>query len=69
MRTDTERLNWLEKNNENLYRVTQTVRVPTTNTVGLPYTFDEKFLGWSTGSRADEYPTVREAIDAAMDYA
>lgn len=66
MRTDAERLDWLEAHNESLYRVTQAVRVPLTTTEPR-YEEREQFLGWSVGSRTDELPTVRAAIDAAMD--
>ena len=36
-------------------------------TTDLAYEEYDEFLGWSCGSRSDELPTVREAIDAAMD--
>jgi len=66
MRTDKERLDWLETQQVSLYAVTIGIRVPTT-TPDPGYETQYKFVGWSTGSRLDEAETVREAIDAAMD--
>ena len=66
MRTDTERLDWLEKNQTSLFRVIWVRRVPTT-TPDNRYEEVVDFLGWSTENRSDECASVREAIDAAMD--
>lgn len=65
MITDKQRLDWLEQNEESVYRVIETRRVPTTRTEPA-YEFKDVFLGWSFGSRFDECQTIREAIDSAM---
>jgi hypothetical protein len=67
LRTDTERLNWLEAGQKCLYRVITIGRKPTTTTEPPHYEEYSEFLGWCVEGRDDEMSTVREAIDAAMD--
>ncbi len=65
-RTDTERLNWLERNQVGLFRVERDEYVPCSR-ADRRYELETEFLGWCVSSRVGEWSTVREAIDAAMD--
>jgi len=66
MITDTDRLDWLEKHKEGIVTVWETKRQYTTQTHPTIEVKDI-FLGWSTSGRTDELPTIREAIDAAIE--
>ena len=67
-RTDKERLDWLESTQRGLFRVI-TVNRKQLTTTNSPYSEDHyEFLGWCVEECGDEeLPTVREAIDTAMD--
>jgi hypothetical protein len=66
MRTDTERLDWLEARELPLYIVTAQQRRYLTTHDGGSY-LETVFEGWCVDNHAGEYPTPRQAIDAAMD--
>jgi hypothetical protein len=67
MRTDEERLDWLEHNEAGVWPVLRTVRSPLTDgTWG--YTNEQVMDGWQAGSLSNPCAeTLREAIDNAME--
>lgn len=69
MRTDTERLDWLERTISGAWPVLRNVRVPLTDgTRG--YRTEEVLDGWHAGPLSNHTAdTLRDAIDNAMEYA
>ena len=65
MITDTERLDWLTKNQRGVWICTTRVLKVTTEIVPKPYE-EYIFEGWCVSDTDDIYASPREAIDAAM---
>ncbi len=64
--SDADRLDYLQRTTQTLYRITDVLRVPSTMP-GLRHTEEGTFLGWSLSNREDECATIREAIDVGLD--
>jgi hypothetical protein len=63
---DAERLDWLEQRQIGVYPVTQLVRDPCTTVDGPRYIERQEHVGWTANTNLQDSPTIREAIDAAM---
>ena len=63
--TDTERLDWLQRNEDTVFRVVHSEIRPTTRSDKLRERI-VVFEGWAVNDETDPRPTIREAIDAAM---
>lgn len=68
LRTDTDRIDWLEQHQLAVYKVIQ-VRRERKTTTWLGYDEIVDVLGWTVEGRSDEAPSIREAIDFAIDNA
>lgn len=66
MPTDTERIDWLQKQRVAVMPVFRTCRVALTLSDAPRHETRETFVGWSVATRTDELPTWRAAVDAAM---
>lgn len=63
--SDTARLDWLQAQKETVYRCTHQDRRATTDTF-RPYETVQVFDGWAVFEDQDPKPTIRDAIDWAM---
>ncbi len=66
MPTDTERLDWMERTQTPVYRCTVEKRGYRSTLPDAQREVWHEFTGWACSIAAPEQPTIREAIDAAM---
>jgi hypothetical protein len=66
--SDKKRLDWLQERSETVYRCTHQERRPTTDTY-RHYETVQVFDGWAVLGDQEPKPTIREAIDAAIESA
>jgi len=64
---DTERLDWLQANQQTVWKCSHIERRPTTRTDGI-IEHVMVFDGWCVGDDDDPKPTIREAIDDAANW-
>ena len=65
--TDTQRIDWLQENNQTVWMAYHSEKRMTTETE-LRYEKVTVFDGWAVLEECDPKPTVREAIDEAINH-